>query len=395
MTTHTPDDPLPRDPRVDSAWRAASYEEPPPALDAALLAAAHRDVGAKPQSLSAQAAMHARRRWWPLAAAATVAVIAIGVVQRAGHDDLVAPQSGGAVVSDMPERSTSSPAGPTQSATSAVDAAQPGMRVPQSAEPATGAAQSAQPATGVEKPHERMPEAAAPAARSESRQRATPGPIVPLEKKSEALAGAPGPPAQQQETTANATAPLPEAFPGTTEKSDSGTARDAAANARISDDTRQGAALQRSAAGAPGARLAAPQSAAAPIPSAAAPMPSAEQASPSLAPRQPPSPSPPSATAPAPMPPAASLDESSRFAATPAARPRFAAKAVTEGAVTEGRAKDRAPLPVSDWIALIRRLRDEGNVGEAARELAAFRAAHADHEKLLPTDLRDWHPPEK
>jgi hypothetical protein len=59
------------------------------------------------------------------------------------------------------------------------------------------------------------------------------------------------------------------------------------------------------------------------------------------------------------------------------------------------RIKDRAPLPVVDWIAWIRRLRDEGYIAEAARELAAFRAAHADHEKLLPPDLRDWHPAEK
>ena len=65
------------------------------------------------------------------------------------------------------------------------------------------------------------------------------------------------------------------------------------------------------------------------------------------------------------------------------------------GAAAEARPKDRAPLLVADWIALIRRLRDEGNVAEAARELAAFRTAHADHEKLLPSDLRDWHPPEK
>ena len=61
----------------------------------------------------------------------------------------------------------------------------------------------------------------------------------------------------------------------------------------------------------------------------------------------------------------------------------------------EARIKDRAALPVADWIALIRRLRDEGNVTKAARELAAFRAAHADHEKLLPPDLREWHPTEK
>jgi len=52
-------------------------------------------------------------------------------------------------------------------------------------------------------------------------------------------------------------------------------------------------------------------------------------------------------------------------------------------------------LPVNDWIALIRRLRDEGKNVDATRELTAFRAAHVDHEKLLPPDLRDWQPVEK
>ena len=59
------------------------------------------------------------------------------------------------------------------------------------------------------------------------------------------------------------------------------------------------------------------------------------------------------------------------------------------------RANDRAPLPVAEWIALIRRLRAEGKVAEAVKELAAFRAAHPDHEKLLPHDLAEWRPPEK
>lgn len=59
----------------------------------------------------------------------------------------------------------------------------------------------------------------------------------------------------------------------------------------------------------------------------------------------------------------------------------------------EARIKDRPTLSVADWIALIRRLRAEGKTTEAAKELAAFRTAHADHEKLLPPDLRDWHPP--
>jgi hypothetical protein len=73
----------------------------------------------------------------------------------------------------------------------------------------------------------------------------------------------------------------------------------------------------------------------------------------------------------------------------------MAAAPATDSGAAEQRAKDRKPLPVADWIALIRRLRAEGETDEAARELAAFRVAHTDHEKLLPPDLRDWRPPEK
>ena len=53
---------------------ATSREEPPAALDDALRAAARRAVGAGPSR-----ARHMRS--WPLAAAAVVAVLAIGIVQ--------------------------------------------------------------------------------------------------------------------------------------------------------------------------------------------------------------------------------------------------------------------------------------------------------------------------
>jgi hypothetical protein len=76
-----------------------------------------------------------------------------------------------------------------------------------------------------------------------------------------------------------------------------------------------------------------------------------------------------------------------------AARPLPSA-ATGSGAPVEKRATDPAPLPVDEWIALIRRLRAEGRIDVAAKELRAFRAAHADHERLLPPDLRDWRPPE-
>ena len=76
--------------------------------------------------------------------------------------------------------------------------------------------------------------------------------------------------------------------------------------------------------------------------------------------------------------------------AAPASAKASAASQSERGVPTEARPR----LPVAEWVALIRRLRDEGRVDDAAKELAAFRAAYADHERRLPPDLRDWKPPE-
>jgi hypothetical protein len=66
-----------------------------------------------------------------------------------------------------------------------------------------------------------------------------------------------------------------------------------------------------------------------------------------------------------------------------------------ERAAAPGVARELESRPVAEWIALIRRLRDESRNDEAAKELAAFRNAYPDHEQRLPPDLRDWRPPEK
>jgi hypothetical protein len=55
-------------------------------------------------------------------------------------------------------------------------------------------------------------------------------------------------------------------------------------------------------------------------------------------------------------------------------------------------AKD-AVRPVDEWVKLIRRLRYEGNVAEAAKQLALFRDAYKDRaDALLPSDLRSTAP---
>jgi hypothetical protein len=103
-----------------------------------------------------------------------------------------------------------------------------------------------------------------------------------------------------------------------------------------------------------------------------------------------------SVSAPAPAPAPTSQPSAQRAQESVAAQPvplgKMAAGRAADARGDEARAKDRGPLPVAEWIALIRRLRDEGKSADAVKELAAFRVAHADHEKLLPADLRDWRP---
>jgi hypothetical protein len=96
--------------------------------------------------------------------------------------------------------------------------------------------------------------------------------------------------------------------------------------------------------------------------------------------------------APAPALPLSAQRARESASAQPAPLAKMAAGRAADARTDEARLKDRGPLPVVEWIVLIRRLRDEGKSADAAKELAAFRVAHADHEKLLPPDLRDWRP---
>jgi hypothetical protein len=75
-----------------------------------------------------------------------------------------------------------------------------------------------------------------------------------------------------------------------------------------------------------------------------------------------------------------------------AAKPAEAAAETARASETGERREVRTPLPAAEWVALIRKLRDDGRDDEAAKELAAFRSAHPDHEQLLPPDLLRWQP---
>jgi hypothetical protein len=282
MTTHRPDasSEPPRDARFDAAWRAASREEPPAALDAAILASARRAVGARPQRESLREATRPERWWWPLAAAATIGAVAIGLLQLAAPDRLGTPGAEPPIVTDMPAAQSPAPS-------SAPTAARPSGTAP--AAVARPAMRKDAPASVATEERAAGAATAAPAAASSAAK-----PAAPIA-------------ANAQPASADAALRIAEPFPA-------------------------GVAVQRQAA------------------------------------------------------------------ESDAARPSTLGKIVAGQrgeAHSDAGTKARTPRPVPEWIALIRKLQAEGSADEAARELAAFRAAYPDHERLLPHDVRDWRPAEK
>ena len=87
------------DPALAAAWREHSREAPPAALDAAILAAAHRAVGSAPRAAEKRGFAPQWRSWWPLAIAATLGAIAFGIVELAPTER--DPTT--AIVSDSPK----------------------------------------------------------------------------------------------------------------------------------------------------------------------------------------------------------------------------------------------------------------------------------------------------
>jgi hypothetical protein len=292
MTTRPDPDLSDRDPRFDAAWRSVSSEAPPAALDTAILAAAHREAGARPQRVDdhVREATRPERWWFPLAAAATIGAIALGLLQIVGTDPITM------VVSDMPP-------GTTPVAREA--AAKPS--------PAPAAAIDANPATEIIAP---LPTAPGPS-RAQRAERARSEPKV---ARSESVA--PEAPTSVTDSAAST--------PGT-----------GASPPREALRTEIPTAVGR-AAGAPAPRAAMP-------------------------PRSPE--------------PAALMGAA-----------KLAAPAIDRATMDTARDRRDAgtALPVAEWIALIRKLRDEGRDDEAAKELTAFRNLHPDHEQLLPSDLSRW-----
>jgi hypothetical protein len=377
MVMNLPDSPE-RDPALERAWRAHSRETPSPELDRAILAAAHRAVGSGPRDAAkviAESSFESTRpqRWWmPIAAAATIGVVAIGILQLTSPEQsLVAPNERVAAV-----------------ARPGVEEGAPAPAFGQSANDAVKERDAAAPATrtdiaslGQKKKQEMQPAAPVPAPSPQK-------PAAPIERERPVVTG-----------KLAARAPEPQPFPG---------AADARKN--VADEMKPDAAAGAAAKAA---------DAIAPAPAAAPPSPPAALAEEraasrkdAAAERQQLAAAADKATAPAPpgrsgsasdrgvtsvaSAPAAPLASpraresglarnEAPAQAAPAAAPPMVAK--TLASTEELRAKARDP---DAWIVRIRKLRDEGNTADALRELREFRDLVPDAERRLPADLLTW-----
>ena len=313
-----------RDRRVDAAWSAASREEPPASLDAAIRDAARRAVDAAPRP------KRDKHWWYPLAAAATVAVLAVGIIQLTPPEQ-VAPT----IVADMtvaPREANKDVARPVAPADTKI------------VEPSTPInAASAPPATP-------SPPAQAPARRAQA-------------AASGSLAGE------------GAQAPTTERD---TPKQSPAAKRELAAQDKLASDKSDAAAANTVAspsASVP-ANVAPPRSE--PFPAAPAPEPQRD----AYAEERKPAPNTPAkAAAPQVARPAAAPSEEAQMRS----RVAMAKVATTD----EAKAKEASARSVEEWIKRIRDLKNEGRLDEAAKELAAFRNEYGERaDALLPAELR-------
>jgi hypothetical protein len=368
-----------RDPGLEKAWRAHSRESPPPALDQAILAAAHRAVASGPRKLVPEATRPPR--WWmPLAAAATIGAVAIGVIQLSPPEPQfdtspTAPSPAQRYAEEKPATPAATPPPPPPAAPKIEP---PSGRLPADAKPAS--------------PTPSFPQPRAEEKRAAAKESASAMPEQEQAKKQKAASDRPQAPAKVAEGKANKLeAQPPEPFP------DAGRKTDAMTDKRAVESPRDNAGFVADAV-TPGARSA---------PAPVAPPPQRADANKdalrerSLAAAAP-AKGPPPPAAPSPQRQAfvpRELDVDTAGSGRMAAAPRAQSEPQAAGAISQlGKnveASEEARQKASDpdaWIARIRKLRDEGKTADAQRELREFRALVPDAERRLPADLRDWKP---
>ena len=396
MTTGNESDP--RDVALARAWRAQSADTPPAALDAMILAAAHRAVGSGPRDAATLTAEATRPQRWrmPLAAAATIGVVAIGILQVAPQtpvDTLIGERA------SVAEQVTSpaSPAATVTTTLAARDASTPAPKMAPTAPGPSSPAPMSLPAARVSSAADAAKSAVAPAQSSaavagdESRKEDSRGTVA---LPSPAPAAPPRASSEVRQQTAPAAAmpsPAPEPFPADklSKKTEADTAprlverKDAAESARTS--------ARSNGTVASGALMALP-----PAPAAAS--------APTVAAAPPPTAAPMLAAAQAPVAGAAptsagAAKTAARMRENGAARDEASAPNAPAAASPDQASSSANPVELQTrardpdaWIARIRKLRADGRVAEAASEMREFRRYVPNAEARLPQDLREWYP---
>ena len=339
-----------RDDAVARAWRENVREAPPAAVDDAIRAAAHRAVGAKPQAKARVAEAREPWRWWmPLAAAATIGAIAIGVIQNLPQDALeptvvsdatpaqrkVAPSAAEVAAPEVKQKVVPAPA-PVESPPPALRDRASGTLSP--AKPPTARIDAAVPQPKLQSP------VAEPSARLEA---------AASRDKQEALAA-------RKETAPKTLEDA--AMPASAPASDAlAKKRDVDAPPRESKDERDA-----NAGFVPAPPQSAPSVAAAPPP-AAAPQAAGSRVA-------------------AERGNARAKNIAAADATAPSQVERSQGADPTMAAAAQG-APVKSP---GSFIAEIRRLLALGDTAGATRELRAFRQVYADADDRLPQELRTW-----
>jgi hypothetical protein len=370
------------DPELGASWRAASREQPPAALDDAIRAAARREVGAKPGRL------RAAPRWWPLAAAATVAAVAVGIVQMAPPEQVTPAAFPHATDAARPSAKADT-AKPTEDALKrdAVVAAVPEVTRDARREEAKPLAKEQRSGSADEKNRDAGSSAGRfAAAPSASLQEKKATPQAPPQRAEEAV---------EREQTSKQKTELAAASSVARQRSDVASPSTALPpRNELQPFPASPAPAEPGASNAPAPTIVAAPAAAPASPPAAAPAPPPPLAARTLAAQS-------SATGAASSSVAASVtgNMAGRSAGTSNAEPAVAKDSDALGKVASveadkaapERRKDAAPLAPDEWIKRIRRLIAEGRNEDAAKELTAFRREYKERsDSLLPSDLRTF-----
>jgi len=312
------------DDALHQAWRASSREAPPPALDAAILAAAHRAVGSAPRTAGGEA-VRPPRWWMPFAAAAVIGAVAVGVVQLAPHESAIDVTSGESAKPDA--RVAMAPAAPPAAGAGiAVDTTGAAKR---EASPPVAVASAPPPAPAPSPAPRAHVDAAQPSLAATSAPQPFPAAKVARQEPAQDSAAA---------NPASANRMADAAIPRESAEARASPRSDAQGRVAASPPSPPTPAAARAAAGAP----------ATPAPATMA-APTAERARDGFA---------------------------GNLAQVAKQRPAPSAEAL-----------ERAKDPEA-WIVRIRKLRDGGREAEAIKELHEFDAVVPDAAQRMPSELR-------